>query len=81
MLVSPHPALAYPEPAETTSVFAFLRLVLLLSSSPYLSEVNPEVIVPSTFGIPPLVLSLLSLPGAQFNQQPKRNCTGDYLTD
>lgn len=74
-LVSPHPPPAHPKPAETTPVSLFLRLIFLLNSHSYVSGVNPEIMLLNTFGIPLLVLWLLSFPGVEFNQWPKMNCT------
>lgn len=65
-LVSPHPPLAHPKPTEATP--ASLRLIPLLNSHSYVSEVNPEIMLLTTSGIPLLALLLLSFPGVEFNQ-------------
>lgn len=57
-LVRPHPAPAYPNPTE----IVLLRLALLLSSGPYLGDVNPEIMLLCTFGFPLLALSHLFIP-------------------
>ena len=75
-LVSPHPAPAYPNPTETV----LLRLALLLSSGPYLGDVNPEIMLLCTFGFPLLALSHLFIPWAWFNQWPKMNRSQYYPT-
>lgn len=79
-LVSPHPPSAHSKPAETSLVSLFLRLILLLNSHSYVSEVNPEIMLLNTSGIPLLALSLLSFPGAEFNQSPKVNCTYSIIS-